>query len=163
MQLYIWGRLHKGSRRLLGHHFFIFYCRGLNSGYCWANGCFFDMLELQVTKAQGTPPSKWPKMAVFRLKMAIFGCFCLLSKVLLILDLILFVFSKKTPSDAFWTTRVTLLQTAKMAQMAILGKKWLFLNIFRGFHGVTLAETLRHQRSTHLSHNVRNSALYDKK
>ena len=59
------------------------------------------MLELQVTKAQGTPPSKWPKMAVFGLKMAIFGFFLLLSKVLLILDLILFVLGKKTPSDAF--------------------------------------------------------------
>ena len=50
-----------------------------------------------------------------------------------------------------------------MAQMAILGQKWSFLTIFRGFHGVTLAETLGTQRSTHLPHNIQNSALNDEK
>ena len=58
---------------------------------------------------------------------------------------------------------MTWLQRAKMPQMAILGQKWSFLTIFRGFHGVTLAETLGTQRSTHLPHNIQNSALNDEK
>ena len=135
------GRLHKGSRSLFGHYFFIFYRRGLNSGYCGTIGCFFDMLELQVTKAQGTPPSKWPKMAVFGLKMAIFWCFWLLSKVLLILDLILFVLSKKTPSDAFWTSRVVQMwpgfkrqKCSKWLFCAKNGRFWPFLGGSMGLH-----------------------------
>ena len=33
------------------------------------------MLKLQVTKPQATPPSKWPKMVIFGLKLAIFDVF----------------------------------------------------------------------------------------
>ena len=58
---------------------------------------------------------------------------------------------------------VTWLHLARMPQTAILGQKWLFSTIFRGLHGVKLAKTVGTQRSTHLPHNIRNSALYDKK
>ena len=45
--------------------FFIFHRRVLIFLYCGRNGCFFDMLELQVAKPPGEPSLKMAKYGQF--------------------------------------------------------------------------------------------------
>ena len=59
--------------------------------------------------------------------------------------------------------RSRLALNGKIPKMAILGQKMVVFGHLRGLHGVKWRETLVCQRSTHFSHNIQNSAIYNEK
>ena len=122
-------------RSIFGCHFFISTPFGLISQYCGANGCYFDILELQVTKPHRSPPQKQLKMAILGPKMAIFNNFCHLWLVLLSFDLISLVLTKVRPLVHFdlqlWS-RSNLAPNCKNKQIGYFEPKMVAFSLIEG-------------------------------